>query len=128
MGAMFELQKAIFAVVSSAVSPTPVYDDVPDNKVPPYVRIGETTDLEWDTDDSIGREATITIHSWSVYRGMKEVKDLMDAIKAVLHNQSLTVTGQTVVLVLQEFSETLVESDGLTRHGVQRFRILMEGS
>lgn len=127
MGAMLDLQKAMFAAIDAALD-TPVLDDVPDDTVAPYTRIGETTEVDWDTDDSIGREVTCTIHSWSTFRGFKEVKNMMDAIKVALHEQNLSVFGQKVVMVTMEFAEVMLESDGLTRHGVQRFRILMEGS
>jgi Protein of unknown function (DUF3168) len=128
MSAAWELQKTVFAVVQAALPSVPVHDAVPDNEPAPYVRIGETTDVEWDTDSSVGREVTVTIHTWSAYRGFKEVKEMMDAIKAALHNTQPAVAGEKVVLMLQEFAEVSVDSDGLTRHGVQRFRVLMEGT
>lgn len=138
MSAEVEFQKSLFARLNGAVNITlktddepsivPVLDDVPDNQVEPFIRIGETTMLDWDTDDSIGREGTVTIHSWSKYRGYLQVKEMMDEVKELLHYQTLNVVGQKVVLVAQEFSQVMGDSDGLTRHGVQRFRILMEGT
>ena len=127
MSAAWETQKAIFDVLTAALEVT-VYDSAPDNTPPPYVNIGESTELEWDTDNTLGREMTLTVHSWSAYRGMMDVKELMDVIKLNLHNQNLAVPGEIVVLMLQEFAEVSLDSDGLTRHGVQRFRLLTQGS
>jgi hypothetical protein len=45
-----------------------------------------------------------------------------------LHRASLTVTGYDVVGIDQELSETFIDADGLTRHGVQRFRIFARQS
>jgi hypothetical protein len=128
MSTEWEVQKAVYNAIKAAMPATvPVLDNVPDNQAAPYVSIGDGTDIEWDTDDSYGRETTITVHTWSSYRGMKEVKELMFLIKTALHNVSLVVTGEKLVLCFWEFSETMLDSDGLTRHGVQRFRLITEG-
>lgn len=127
----FEIQKTVFAALNAAlVGPpvVPVLDEVLDNQPLPYVRIGELTGTEWDTDNSLGRETTLTVHSWSEYRGMKELLEIMDKIKLALHNVNLVVTGEIFVLCFWEFSETMLDSDGLTRHGVQRFRLITEGA
>lgn len=126
MGASAQLQKSIYAAVKTAVAPVAVYDEVTDNLLPPYVSLGETTATHWDNDENFGSEVTMTIHSWSAYRGYLEVKNIMDAVKTALHEQKLSGFGLNVVMVVMEFAEVMVESDGLTRHGVQRFRILME--
>jgi hypothetical protein len=132
MGVQWNLQQAVYNTIKTplaALTPTvPTFDDVPQDQAAPYVRVGEMTEVPWDADDFVGRETTITVHSWSTYRGMKEIKDIMDTIKATLHNQQLTVTGETFVLGFMEFSQAILESDGLTRHGVQRFRFITSGT
>jgi hypothetical protein len=111
-----------------------LYDHVPQaddagNAVPfPYVAIGDETDVPWDTDDSVGREATITIHTLSRYKGKKQAQNIMGAIKAALHQHALAVAGQVTVLCYWEYAEIFTEPDGVTRHGVQRFRIITEGA
>lgn len=109
-----------------------IYDNVPQavdsgsDSVFPYVTIGDDTMLDWDTDTSQGKEATLTIHVWSRYRGRKEVKEIQGIIYDALHLSNLIITGYHSVLMLSEFSETLLDPDGLTRHGVQRFRLIVE--
>jgi hypothetical protein len=109
-----------------------IYDHVPEPADSgsdisfPYVTVGDDTALDWDTDTSVGKEATITIHSWSRYRGRKEVKEIQGAIYDCLHLSQLNVFGYDTVQCLSEYSETLVDPDGLTRHGVQRFRIILD--
>ena len=145
MGAEYEIQKSVYLAlradtnlagllakdVNDKTKPA-IYDNVPEavdagnDSVFPYVTIGDDTFLEWDTDNSQGKEATLTIHSWSRYRGRKEVKEIQGAIYNVLHLSNLNITGYYSVLMLSEYSETLVDPDGLTRHGVQRFRLIME--
>lgn len=124
MSAELEIQKAIYSALDSALS-VPVYDDVPDNAAAPYVVIGADTLVAFDTDDGSGFEATLTIHSWSVYRGRKEIKELQGAIYDALHRAELSISGYNFLGCDSEFSESLLEADGVTRHGVQRFRILI---
>lgn len=109
-----------------------IYDNVPqaldsgNDSFFPYVTIGDDTMIDWDTDTSQGKEATLTIHVWSRYRGRKEVKEIQGIIYDILHLSNLIITGYHSVLMLSEFSETLLDPDGLTRHGVQRFRLIVE--
>lgn len=126
----FELQKAVEDAISAALGVTAtVYDDVPQTPSYPYVYIGDMTDGEWDADDFYGREPTLTLHTFSQYSGAKECKNIMDTIKGTLHDQTLTVTGAKIVLCNWEFAQSFLDPDGLTRHGVQRFRfILTEGA
>lgn len=90
----------------------------------PYLVIGDDTAIPFDTDDKDGQESTITIHIWSRYRGKAEVKRITDAIYDVLHNQALAISGQTHVFTYFEYSESFEDQDGLTLHGVARFRIV----
>jgi len=106
-----------------------VYDRVPqasESEDPinfPYVVIGDDTAIPFDTDDKDGQESTITLHIWSRYRGRSETKRIIDAIYNVLHDQSLSISGQTWVYCFFEFSEVFEDNDGLTQHGVVRYRI-----
>lgn len=124
MSAELEIQKAVFTRLNNVLS-IPVYDNVPDNAQAPYVVVGDDTLVEFDSDGASGFEATVTIHSWSVYRGRTEVKNIMGLIYDALHRAELNVQGYNLLGCDCEFSETFLESDGVTRHGVQRFRILI---
>ena len=125
------IQTDIYEVLSAGLE-YPVYDDVPflpegmARENFPYVVIGDDTLIPFDNDSQIGVEATITIHVWSKYRGRIEVKNIQGEIYTLLNRASLTIGGYDVVDVLFEFSETFVENDGNTRHGVQRFRITVQ--
>jgi hypothetical protein len=136
MNAELEIQKAIYDALSNDYAlgqiVTGVYDSVPqaldagNDSAFPFVTVGDDTAIDWDTDTSVGKEATVTIHSWSRYRGRAEVKQIQGAIYEALHLSQLNVVGYTTVLCLSEFSESMVDPDGLTRHGVQRFRIIID--
>jgi len=130
---MINLQAAVFAKLSNDLN-VPVYDAVPqpedggDIAEFPYVTIGEDTFTPFDTDNSIGYDATLTIHTWSRQRGRKETKEIQQEIYNALHRQTLTVAGFHFINLAFEFADTFVDSDGLTRHGVQRFRCIIEAT
>ncbi len=120
-----QIQKAVFTVLTSALN-VPVFDNVPQDTKYPYVVVGDDTSVPWDTDDSTGTEATVTIHAWSQYRGRAEVKALLAQIYDALHRQDIAIEDVHVIESIAEFQQTVVESDGLTRHGIIRFRITVD--
>jgi hypothetical protein len=121
-----EIQAAIYAKVSAIGWPT--YDHVPQESAFPYVVIGDDTSIPWDTDDSIGSETTCTIHVWSRHRGRKEVKEIMRTIYEALHRQELSIIGGALVECQAELEESFMDPDGLTRHGVIRFRLTVDSA
>jgi|TARA_S200002703_G_C3664964_1_gene204171 hypothetical protein len=123
------LQKTVFdaldgdGTLQSLV--TDVFDFVPENTAFPYVKIGEETAVDNGTKTLQGNEHTLVIHTFSRYRGSKEAKEIMSRIYALLHESSLTVSGASLVNLRFEFSDIIKENDGLTTHGLQRFRAMI---
>lgn len=121
-----EIQAAIYAKVSAIGWPT--YDHVPQESAFPYIVIGDDTSIPWDTDDSIGSETTCTIHVWSRHRGRKEVKEIMRTVYESLHRAEFAIIGGQLVECVAEFEESFMDADGLTRHGVIRFRLIVDSA
>ena len=127
----WNLQKAIYAKLSDAaitgasVADVPVYDDIPEGTSAPYINIGEETAINDGTKAVDAVEHTLTIHVWSEYRGRYEIKHIMEQVYQNLHNAAITVSGASLVNIRQEFATTLEEPDGITRHGVMRFRAIV---
>ncbi len=99
---------------------------MPQDSAFPYVVIGEDVTGPFDSKTEDGMEHRLTLHTWSRRRGLKETKEIMAAISAALDGQALSVSGHALVLLGQEFGATFLDPDGLTRHGVQRFRALTQ--
>ena len=120
------LQKTIFdaldgdSTLQSLV--TDVFDFVPESTAFPYVKVGEETAVDNGTKTLQGNDHTLVIHTFSRYRGSKETKEIMSRIYALLHESSLTVSGASLVNLRFDFSDIIKENDGLTTHGLQRFR------
>jgi hypothetical protein len=120
------LQQSVYDRLSAYPGMPTVYDDVPGDAAYPYVTIGEDTHIPFDTDDSLGSESTLTLHTWSRYRGKKECKEIMALNYAALTRQPLVLDGYDLITLEFEYSEVVLDPDGITRHGVQRFRALVE--
>lgn len=110
-----------------------VYDQVPQVDDPaaqvdfPYVVLQDWTSQANDTDTETGFDLTLTIHTWSRQSGFFECQRIMEQVYNALHrHDDLTVPDWGVSGMQQEFSDMMRDPDGLTRHGVQRFRIFIE--
>ena len=125
------LQKAIYDALTASPSMS-VRDDIPtpadagDKTKFPYVTVGECAVIPFDTDDSSGGDATISVNTWSRYKGRKETKNLQAEIYERLHRQELTIDGFDFIACDFLSSESFLDEDGKTRHGISRFRVLME--
>jgi len=128
VSAQWVIQEAVYAALNNSVTLSAlisdVYDDVPATAAFPYVVIGESTAIMWDTKSTLGVESTVTVHTWSRYRGRKETKLIQQAIYDILHNQELSITGYNSVYCFLDFEENFLDEDGLTRHGVSRYRLV----
>ena len=125
------VQKAIFSTLSadssldSLVGNNKILDDVPQGTNYPYVQIGEETSIDAGLKDKEAQEYTLTIHIWSRYRGNKETKEIAERIYTLLHNGAISVTGASLANIRNEFFTILIDDDGITRHGVMRFRAIV---
>lgn len=122
------LQTAIFARLNGDTTlvttlGAKVYDTVPDGAAFPYVAIGDVTEVFGDTMGKTGRDITVTIHAWSQYPGMKQVKEIASRVDELLDRWLPSVSGWNATHFLQEFFETFRDPDGITRHGVSRYRV-----
>lgn len=129
----FALQTTIYSTLANdntltSTLSTGVYDEVLEGASYPFVSLGEETSIDYGTKNENGGETTINIHIWSQYKGAKETKQIMDRIHDLLHDSSLTVTGFNLVNLRFEYSDILRDPDGVTRHGVMRFRAIILGT
>lgn len=131
MGFSVAVQTVIYSALSvdaglAALVSTRIYDNVPQDTAYPYVTIGDDTHTADNTDDELGSSVVCTIHTWSRERGMRETKLIQDAIYDALNRANLSLAGYVIVNVLSEGSDSFLDVDGLTRHGVSNFRLLID--
>ena len=126
---MIEFQRAIYDRLDALLS-VPVYDHVPqpnDAGLPfEFVTIGEDTFEPFDTDQTIGYTVVASVHTWVRERGRKRTKEIQQQIYNTLHRFELSVSGFDTINLAFEYADSAMDVDGLTRHGVQRFRALLD--
>ena len=129
----FALQTAIYSTLSNDNNLTStlgagVFDEVTEGATYPFVALGEETAIDYGTKDLVGGETTINIHIWSQYKGSKETKNIMDRIHDLLHDSDISVSGFNLINLRFEYSDIMRDPDGVTRHGVMRFRAIILGT
>jgi Protein of unknown function (DUF3168) len=103
-----------------------IYDRAPQAAAYPYVTYGQSTTRDWSTGSERGDEHVLTIHVWSHGDGRKSVEAIVDAIRAALHEVTLTLNGHRLINLRRDFAETRRENDGDIMHALIRFRAVTE--
>ena len=102
-----------------------VFNDLPqtdDDSLYPCVVIDAVTSNQNDTDTTNGFDATVMIHTWSISPSNVLVSNIQDVLYSLLHRKK----GNNISGISCELTEILRDPDGISRHGVQRFRIFYE--
>ena len=118
-------QKKIYEALNGVIS-CPVYDNAPQGSAFPYVTIGEANLTDNDTDSTQNVYISYVIHVWSRADGRKEIKTIMGEIYSALHLTKFSESGYSFTENYFLSSDSFVDSDGKTRHGVQTFKLTME--
>ena len=105
-----------------------IFDHAPQDAVTPYVVVGDDSAGEHDTDDTTGADTSVAIHSFVEERGRKTTKQIQREIYRALHRKEGAIEGDgfRIFGVDVDLMESSVDPDGITRHGVTRFRVLTE--
>lgn len=124
---MLAVQDAILVALEADVGFTwPVFDHIPESQLPPYVRVGEATEMPDNTQDGYGWEQTVTVHVFSQHKGFAEAKTIASELCRVLDHQILPVAGGSMWRLTYDNSWTLEESTSagvITRHIPVQFRV-----
>ena len=130
--ASWQLQRAIYgalvanATLASLLGGARIFDDVPQATPYPHVTLGQTSSSENATGTEDGEEHILTLHVWSQAGGRSEAQRIMGALRDALHTASLALTGHTLVSLRQQFADVRRDADGVTIHGLVRYRAVTE--
>ncbi len=104
-----------------------VYDRPPLDAPNPYVSFGPS-DVTIDDYDCInGRIETMQIDCWSTAEdGMRECKDIVDAVKKALHQWTADPLEGALVDLQVVLVRVFLDRDGITTHGVVQVEATME--
>jgi hypothetical protein len=131
--ATLPVQQALYTVLSAdstlmAKLAGGVLDYVPAEPAFPYVALGEGTEVPLNVFAKDGRDVTVTLHIWSRAKGFAEADGILDDLNRLLDHKSLTISGYVHIVCAYEFSQTLRDPDGFTRHIPVRFRVTVQNT
>jgi hypothetical protein len=119
--ASWALQRGVYQAlagssdVATLLGGARIYDDAPQDAAFPFVTLGQSVIRDWST-------GTV----WSRGGGKKQTLEIIETIKAVLHDQPLLLADHHLVNLRHEFSEARLDPDGDTFHGIVRYRAVTE--
>lgn len=122
-----EIYSAIFARLDAQLA-TPVFGHVPEGEDGyPFTRVDPLELDNNDTDTETGFTGEIQIVTFSRFKGGEEVSGIALNVYDALHRYAMPDTSSYAVSTIhQNFSNIIPADDGLTRHSVQRFKIIFE--
>lgn len=106
-----------------------VYDRMPQASQFPAISLGPIYGQPAvETVGGEGFELLVTLDIWSRSQaGRVEASRIMAAIIARLNNAELTLDTKSVVLCRLSDQFTVQDQDGVTHHGIQRWRVVTDG-
>jgi hypothetical protein len=117
------------ALLTTYAGSPAVFTHVPqDLQTYPYVVLFDSGMDSENNDSYLGFEGVFNLHCWTDQRDMAVIGNIQKAIYDVLNHAELTMTGYDVPEIHQEFSTILRDPDGITLHGVQRYKILIKSN
>jgi hypothetical protein len=139
MSTQIEITKAIInilkndapltALITTFSGSSAVFYHVPQSfDAYPYVVI---QDIDLDNDDNdatLAFDGVINIHTWSDNRDISEVGNVMQAVYNALQRVEFLMTGYALIDLTQQNEVVLRDPDGITLHGVQRLRIILQAN
>ena len=130
----FDLQTILYSTLNGdstldgIIGDNKIFDNVPQDTAYPYVVIGNINAINRGTKSLDGNEYNVDIDVWSEYRGKKEISEAMERIYELLHDTTYSVSGANMVISQVRNTITLVENNGITRHGVLTLSVIVYDS
>ena len=124
LGLIFDRLKSDTSLVALVGSSDRISNHLPQDTAPnpAYIRARVDETDEWDTKDSDGFEHAYVVDVWTELHGDKRVREIFDRVYQLLHRQPFTGSTSQSLLLRMQSTNTFIEPDGVTHHGVMNFR------
>lgn len=118
--------KAVYVALDAITGLTGIISESLSNADPfPKIWLEDGGADDWSNKDDNGLEAFVNLHVGSQKEGTKEIRGLMDKCHSALHNVDLVLANGQSVLCQFVRHDVVIDSDGITRHGIMRFKLLV---
>ncbi|MGR6466294.1 DUF3168 domain-containing protein [Rhizobium sp. PAMB 3182] len=114
------------AVLAGLVGPDAIHDRQLTGKARPYLVIGEMVSRDNSTSTEAGEVHLMTIEAWSDEPGRREVDAIAGAVRSVLHDAALALSGATLVSLLHQSTRVRREPKGRAFKAEITFRAVTE--
>jgi hypothetical protein len=95
---------------------------VPENQAFDYITLGKIQERPNNTFGRRGYDDTVWVHIWSRALGTKNVEGMMARLNVLFDWQPLSMATQTHIFTMFDWSDVFEDPDGLTLHGVVRYK------
>lgn len=102
--------------------------NLPDSTAYPKIWIGPITLSDWSSHTFDGFQGDIQIHAWTQGQTATPCMDIVNRIYTLLHNYDLAISTFPTLNFRCTLNEVLLEPDGRTYQGIQRYSLLMGGN
>ena len=126
------LQRSIYQTLSNVPELTSrlggahIYIKPPQAEALHCITLGQTVNRDWSKGTEEGDEYNLTLHIWSRADSVRDVRDITETLRTLLHDKQLMLDDHYLVNLRHEFSEARIDPDGETMHGIVRYRALTE--
>lgn len=130
-----QTQLSIFTILSadatldSLLGDGRIFDSsgVPENQAYPYVtlKIKPWIDRGNTTDEGLSAEINIDVWYRGPGLGDLKVQEIQKRIDELLHSQDICIDGWDIVVLRRNFIDILLDPDGKTKHGIQKFKLMI---
>ena len=118
--------KAVYVALDATSGLTGIISESLSNADPfPKIWIEDGGADDWSNKDDNGLEAFVNLHVGSQKGRKKKFRGLMDKCHGALHNVDLVLANGQSVLCQFLRHDVVIDSDGITRHGIMRFKLLV---
>jgi hypothetical protein len=114
------------AALSVLIGANAIHDRQLTGRARPYLVIGEMVSRDNSTSTEAGEVHLMTVEAWSDAPGRREVDAIAGAVRGVLHDAALTLTGVTLVSLLHQSTRVKREAKGRSFKAEMLFRAVTE--
>lgn len=111
-----------------------IYDYVPQNTSFPYITMNISPWEDRGNHTNEGFSCTFQIDVWyqpggSSYhgRGNYRIQQIQKRVDELLHKYNLSVSGWNTLILRRSLVDIITDQDGVTKHGIQQFKLYLGG-
>lgn len=121
--ASLALQRAVFGRLADdaalAAKISGVFDHVPKDARPPYVRLGPASAVDWSSKSFSGQRHRLTLQIFSAANADRELKEIADDVHGLLDRAPLVLEGHRLVKLGFDSLLVLRDPDGIRQAQMQ---------